>query len=392
MSVHENDQASDCDDLAGIILNTFAANAFGSAYGVPCSSLSALFTRLTDHKAITYRTVTNEGEAVALAAGAWLAGTHSFVLLQNSGLGNAMNPIATLNVPYGIPALLLMSWRGRRASDEPQHHVMGRASPSIIKGLGGDWTVLSGSAVQIARLTQRTIDKFVAARTCHFLVVPPSLLPQVDRTASGGPCAAARSQLPIDLREQTALPMRLTVLERLLTLLPDNVGIVSTTGKCSRELYLLADRPQHFYVTGAMGYAVAVGCGVALHAKKRIVVIDGDGSALMHMGNFATVGAASPPNLVHIVLDNGVHDSTGGQPTASAYVDFSRIALACSYATASICDSTRGLEYALAGALNAPGPHFLRVCISPGSYSPLPRPLITLPELAVRFRSFLSST
>jgi phosphonopyruvate decarboxylase len=139
-----------------------------------------------------------------------------------------------------------------------------------------------------------------------------------------------------------------------------------------------------------MGYAVAVGCGVALHVKNRVVVVDGDGSALMHMGNLATVGATCPRNLIHIVLDNGVHDSTGGQPTMSASVDFCRIALACSYATAWTCDSERGFAEALASALNSPGPHFVHVLISPGSFSPLPRPAITLPDLAARFSSFLS--
>src|SRR3546814_4314128 len=117
----------------------------------------------------------------------------------------------------------------------------------------------------------------------------------------------------------------------LLSIVPDEAAIVATTGKCGRELFTLADGEQHLYQVGSMGCASAMGLGVALNVRRPVIVLDGDGAALMKMGSMATIGAEAPANLIHILLDNGVHDSTGGQQTASPGVDFARVALACGY-------------------------------------------------------------
>ena len=146
------------------------------------------------------------------------------------------------------------------------------------------------------------------------------------------------------------------VLERFLGVVPDAAGVIATTGKCGRELFTLADRPQHLYQVGSMGGASAMGLGVALHTPRPVVVLDGDGAALMKLGNLATIGSRAPANLVHVVLDNGVHDSTGGQATVSANVDFAAVALACGYATGASCDSLGGFEQAMAAAAPPPGP------------------------------------
>ena len=139
------------------------------------------------------------------------------------------------------------------------------------------------------------------------------------------------------------------VLERFLGLVSPAAAVVATTGKCGRELYTLADRPQHLYQVGSMGCASAMGLGVALHTPRPVVVLDGDGAALMKLGNLATIGSRAPANLVHVVLDNGVHDSTGGQATVSPNVDFAGVALACGYASGASADSLAGFERALGG-------------------------------------------
>jgi phosphonopyruvate decarboxylase len=134
-----------------------------------------------------------------------------------------------------------------------------------------------------------------------------------------------------------------------------------------------------------------MGLGVALHAPRPVVVLDGDGAALMKLGNLATIGSHSPANLVHVVLDNGVHDSTGGQATVSASVDFAGVALACGYASGASCDGLAGFERALAAAGDAPGPHLIHARIAPGSLARLGRPAIGPPEVARRFRAFLAA-
>jgi phosphonopyruvate decarboxylase len=140
-----------------------------------------------------------------------------------------------------------------------------------------------------------------------------------------------------------------------------------------------------------MGCASAIALGVALATGRQVAVLDGDGAALMRLGNLATIGARAPAGLVHVVLDNGVHDSTGGQATVSPVVDFARLALACGYATGTACDHLAGFEQALRAAFGTPGPHLIHLRIRPGSIANLGRPTIKPPEVARRFRAFLAS-
>ena len=188
-----------------------------------------------------------------------------------------------------------------------------------------------------------------------------------------------------------ARPTRAAVLQRFLALTDDATAVVATTGKCGRELFTLADRPQHIYQVGSMGGASGMALGVALNTPKRTVVLDGDGAALMKLGALATIGAYSPQNLVHILLDNGVHDSTGGQATVSPFVDFAGVALACGYRWAGACDSVEGFEAAWRAAAAAGGPALIHARIAPGSMDKLGRPTVKPPEVAQRFKAFLAS-
>jgi phosphonopyruvate decarboxylase len=186
-------------------------------------------------------------------------------------------------------------------------------------------------------------------------------------------------------------PARIEVLQTVLARLPDTAAVIATTGKCGRELFTLEDREQHFYQVGSMGCAGAIGLGVALNVARPVVVLDGDGAALMKLGSLATIGAYHPSNLVHVVLDNGVHDSTGGQATVSTHVDFAAVAIACGYRYAVVCDSLDGCAQAIESALAVGGPSLMHVGIRPGSIPKLGRPTIRPPEVAARFRDFLTS-
>ena len=192
--------------------------------------------------------------------------------------------------------------------------------------------------------------------------------------------------------ENAKLPSRYALLEVLLDISSEETAIIATTGKCGRELFSLADREQHLYQVGSMGGASGMGLGVSLNSNKLVVVLDGDGAALMKMGNLATIGSCAPKNLAHIVLDNGVHDSTGGQATVSSNVNFAQVALACGYSAGIYCNTTKGFIEALSHVSSGNGPILIQAKIKPGSINNLGRPTILPQDVARRFQSFLAKT
>jgi phosphonopyruvate decarboxylase len=177
----------------------------------------------------------------------------------------------------------------------------------------------------------------------------------------------------------------------MLEIMAPDAAVIATTGKTGRELFTLSDRRQHLYQVGSMGGASGMALGVALNARRPVVVLDGDGAALMKLGSFATIGAYAPHNLVHVLLDNGVHDSTGGQATVSASVDFAGVALACGYAYAARCAGLAGFEAAWREAHATPGPALVHIKIAPGSMATLGRPTVKPADVARRFRDFLAT-
>jgi phosphonopyruvate decarboxylase len=179
-------------------------------------------------------------------------------------------------------------------------------------------------------------------------------------------------------------------LELILETLRGDEAIVATTGKTGRELFTIADRPNHIYVVGGMGTASAIGFGIA-HAAPRqpVVVLDGDGAALMKMGNMATIGFYQPANLLQIVLDNEVHDSTGGQRTVSSTVRFADVAAAANYRHAHVADRPEDIRASLRTLRDRPGPSLLHIKIQPGSPRDLGRPTVKPYEVKERFMAFL---
>ena len=357
--------------------------------GVPCSFLTPLINRTASDRQRRYVGAASEGEAVAIAAGAWLAGRDTAVMCQNSGLGNAVNPLTSLNTPFRIPTLLIVTWRGQPGlKDEPQHELMGRITQNLLSLMELRQSPFPKDAAELGPVMAHARAAMTETGLPFALVLEKGSLRDEDLDEP------ARSPAPhgqrYDFTGGDARPTRLALLERILATVPTTLPIVVTTGKAGRELFTLADREQHLYQVGSMGCASPMGLGIALTTGRKTLVIDGDGAALMKLGSLATIGAYRPEGLVHVLLDNGVHDSTGGQATVSAMVDFAGVALACGYRHAFVCDSEAGFAEAFAKALTLPGPVLVHARIKPGSLEKLGRPTIAPHEVAQRFRRFLT--
>jgi phosphonopyruvate decarboxylase len=358
--------------------------------GVPCSFLTPFINRTISDESLSYVGATSEGEAVAIAAGAWLAGRKSVVMFQNSGLGNAVNPLTSLNFPFRIPVLIIVTWRGQpELPDEPQHELMGAITPSLLDLLKvphlpfpQDNDAIGPTLEQATRAMSETLLPFALIME-NGSVESATLAPSATVFRSGG---AVQNFL-----EGSALPARHQVLSQVLASVVSDAAIVATTGKTGRELFTLDDRAQHLYMVGAMGSASGMGLGIAMNSDRPVFVLDGDGAALMKLGTLATIGAQRPANLTHILLDNGIHDSTGGQATVSATVDFASLAQAAHYRGAFRCDSISGFAQAMSTCAETPGPHFIHVRIGVGSMANLGRPTIRPSEVARRFRTFLAA-
>jgi phosphonopyruvate decarboxylase len=371
----------------------FIVPAHGRGYdfytGVPCSFLTPFINRAISSNMTDYVGAASEGEAVAIAAGAWLAGRKTVVMCQNSGLGNCINPLTSLNYPFRIPTLLITTWRGQPGvHDEPQHELMSQITQSMMEMVRVRCMTFPRMADEVGPLLDAA-EKVMAESDLPF-----GMIMEKDTVANSKLEAPAPAQIKQgerhDLTTGGAQPARFEILKELLAATDDNTGIIATTGKCGRELFTLADREQHLYQVGSMGCAAGMGLGVALNSDKPVVVLDGDGAALMKMGTFATVGAYAPRKMIHLLLDNGMHDSTGGQATVSPNIDFAMIAQACGYRSAWTCDDAGGFKEAFAAARSSDGPHLIRMKISAGSLDPLGRPTVTPRDVARRFKAFLA--
>lgn len=318
--------------------------------GVPCSYFASPLRLLAGHGRLTYVPATNEGAALAMAAGSRLAGVPSAVLVQNSGFGNLVNPLTSLVLPYQIPVLVVMSMRGWPAAGpgEPQHRYMGRVCAPWLDSLEVPyWHLVRDGAPfdEVMADAAKTLD---SGRTCFVLVgkgaIDPPAGPDAPPSASSGRAGVLRD----DLVRALAAQLR-------------DEAVLSTTGYLSRALFTAGDRPRNLYVQGAMGHVASLALGAAMQRpERRFVVLDGDGSLLMHLGSLATIGHRAPENLVHVVFDNGAYESTGAQPMAAA-ADFAALAQAVGYRyTATVTDATE-LPEAVRTALAATGPGLLSV-------------------------------
>ena len=375
---------------ASSFVDHLRALGYSQFAGVPCSFFTSFLNYVINDPRLDYVGATSEGEAVGITMGAALAGRKTVTMCQNSGLGNMVNPLTSLNHPFRIPTLLIVTWRGQPGvKDEPQHEQMGRIMHGLLDTLEIPWLPFPQEESAIAA-TMAQAEKSMSATERPF-----ALVMQKDTIA---PHELARKPPPnrvaTDLRENFRAEELLTRTEALALILETLHGdeaIVATTGKTGRELFTVVDRPNHLYVVGGMGTASAIGFGVAHSLPKQpVVVIDGDGAALMKMGSLATIGFHQPENFLQIVLDNEAHDSTGGQQTASPVVRFAQVAAAANYRCAFAVDHREDLRNALRDLRHRAGPSLLHVKIRAGSPEKLGRPTVRPHEVKERFSAFLA--
>lgn len=363
-------------------------HGFGLYTGVPCSYLTPFINYTINADALHYVAAANEGDAVAIAAGADLGGRKAVVMFQNSGLGNAVNPLTSLTYTFRIPVLVIVTWRGEPGghADEPQHELMGAITPQLLDLMGIPWEIFPEEESAIGPALERAVAHMQAERRPYALVmrkgsVADSGKPVIPDGESPRPMPPVSRPTPVAGRHAVLRAIRAAAAGRDL--------LVATTGFTGRELYALGDTANQLYMVGSMGCAVSVALGLAIaRPDQRVIAIDGDGAALMRLGALTTVGAERPPNLVHLLLDNARHESTGGQATVSSTVDFCAIAAGAGYPSVGAIAEPAALQAALADT--TPGLRFLHVPILPGVPAGLPRPATTPEQVAERFRAWLA--
>ncbi|GAA4655953.1 phosphonopyruvate decarboxylase [Streptomyces chumphonensis] len=348
---------------------------FTASSGVPCSHFGGPIALLGEHGK-EYVPAANEGGALAVAAGFSLAGRASYIMLQNSGLGNLINPLTSLVMTYRLPVLTFVSMRGwpDPADDEPQHEVMGPLCHPLLDTLGlPHWTLRADEDVErYHAVLDAAVDESKAGRA-------PFVLVERGAVGKATGCGTAAD----DVDRMTSVEAIRIVRERA-----KEAAVISTTGYTSREVFAEADGPNTFYMQGSMGHASALALGVALAKPARpVVVLDGDGAALMHLGTLSVIGDQSPTNLVHVVLDNGIHESTGGQRTTSGTTSFPAVAKAMGYRHVRQCTTPGELDSFLHTALESEGPHLCAVPTRPrsGAVPPRATSALSAEEIKKRF-------
>lgn len=355
--------------------------------GVPCSFLKNFINFAINE--CEYVMATNEGEGVAIAAGAALGGKKSVVLMQNSGLTNACSPLASLIHPFKIPILGFVSLRGEQGlSDEPQHELMGQITTQMLQMMDIHWEYLSLEFEEAINQINRA-NAYIEKNQSYFFVVKKGTFEPED--LQGQKQKHSSNLILQGKNKEDQLPPRYDALKVINSLKDPNTIQLATTGKTGRELYEIEDAPNNLYMVGSMGCINSLGLGLSLTRKdKDIIVLDGDGALLMRMGNLATNGTNCPPNMLHILLDNNTHDSTGGQQTVSHNIDFVNIAASCGYTNATYIHNLVELEEQIKAWKQKKGLTFLYLKIAKGSKKDLGRPKIKPHEVKERVQVFLN--
>jgi len=355
--------------------------------GVPCSLIEDLIAVLERGSRAPYVAAVREDAAVGVAAGAWFGGRRPAVLMQNSGLGTSLNALASLSLMYGLPVLLVVTWRGFGGKDAPEHLLTGEITPRLLDLLGIPHRTLAVDSVD-ADLGWAAAE-MDARRAPVALLVPPKVMEaggvEPAPATSARPAPLARAGEPPALLPPATMS-RLTALEVALKAAGDD-PVAHANGYICRESFSLADRPQSFYMIGSMGLAPAIALGLALaQPARRVVVFDGDGNLLMNLGILAMIAAQRPANLLHLVFDNEVYGSTGNQASLSRGVRLDRLAQAAGFASAVAVHEPWALDEALRTAAAAPGPHFVLVKVT-AEEADVPRIPYTPAVLRDRFRA-----
>ncbi len=380
---------------ASEFLNQCLERDFNFFTGTPCYYLMPLINYVIDHKEFNFINATNEGDAVAIASGVNISGRRSVVMFQNSGLGNAVNPLTSLAYVFRIPLLLIVSHRGEPGGekDEPQHELMGAITKKMLDTMQISWAYFPDKIDEIKAVLNRA-DEYLKKESKPFALIMSKKNVESYNLKSSNKKYSFHSEINQEEHFTVKYSKRHTRKEALNIVnkvAEKGTAIITTTGFTGRELYEIEDRENQFYMVGSMGCALPLGFGIAITKPKvKLYVLDGDGALLMRTGTMATVGARKPDNLIHILLDNEVYDSTGGQDTASGRVSFSVIAKGFGYRFASSSDSLEEFEDSLKLASSQQGPAFIHFKIKKGISGKLGRPVITPVQVKERLIQYLN--
>ncbi len=367
-------------------VNTLKEHQIDFYAGVPDSLLKNICAYITDNLPAEQNIIAaNEGGAMGIAAGYHLAtGRIPVVYMQNSGEGNIINPLASLTDKevYNIPVLLVIGWRGRPGvHDEPQHVKQGKVTTGLLNAMGINYAILPKDEEGVAKQIKLAADYMKATNECYALVIEKDTFEEYK------------------LRNVVANNLTMTreeAIRKVASNIEDNACIVSTTGMISRELFeaRVAWNQGHerdFLTVGSMGHASQIALGIALQKPdRRVYCFDGDGASIMHMGNMAIAASMKCRNFVHVVFNNGAHDSVGGQPTVGLKIDLCGVAGSVGYAATYSVDTMDALESVLAEIGSVDGPVFLQVCVRKGNRKDLGRPTTTPVQNKEALMAFLN--
>lgn len=354
-------------------IDTLSKNGISFYAGVPDSLLKNICAYITDNIPEKDNIIAaNEGGAMGLAAGYHLAtGKIPVVYMQNSGEGNIINPMMSLTDKevYNIPVLLVIGWRGEPGKhDEPQHVKQGKVTLSLLDAMGIKYCILSEYESEVSLQIAEAVKYMKETSEACALIVRKGIFDEYKllKNESSG----------LTMPRETAIDIVAGNIE------PDAV-IVSTTGMISRELFEFRagkeeGHERDFLTVGSMGHASQIALGIAIQQpQRRVFCFDGDGASIMHMGNMAIVGSMHPSNYVHVIFNNGAHDSVGGQPTVGLHINIPQIASAVGYRHVLSVDNEEGLKEALVKIRDLKGPVLLEVKVKKGARKDLGRPTTT---------------
>lgn len=361
------------------------ANGIDCFAGVPDSLLKNICAYITDHCDAQHNIITaNEGAAVGLAAGHYLAtGKPACVYMQNSGEGNIINPLASLTDPevYNIPVLLLIGWRGKPGvHDEPQHVKQGKVTIDLLNTMGINYDVLSKDEDKAEKQIAKAVEALNRKEVYAWVIEKDTFDTYTLQNVEKNDLAMSREE----------------AIKTVAAALDEKDCIVSTTGMISRELFeyrtaMSQGHERDFLTVGSMGHASQIALGIALEKQdRRVWCFDGDGATIMHMGSLAIVAQKAPKNYIHVIFNNGAHDSVGGQPTVGLNIDLPRVARAVGYLHTYSVSNKEDLQEILNEIQKQDGSTLLEVKVKKGNRKDLGRPTTTPIENKEALMDFLS--
>ena len=353
--------------------------------GVPDSLLKEFCLCVDDRMSREQHIITaNEGSAIALACGYYLAKKSiPLVYMQNSGFGNAVNPLLSLCDPdvYSIPLLLMIGWRGEPGvKDEPQHIKQGKIQIELMEAMDIPYEIISKDSHDFKSKISNCIERTKDENRPTALLIKKGTFGKYNKMVS---------------LDKNQLMKREEALEIILGNLSDETIIVSTTGKTSREIFEIREKnnqshEKDFLTVGSMGHCSSIALGIALAKPNRqVVCIDGDGAMLMHLGSLTSIAELKPKNFRHILMNNEVHESVGGQATAAKEINLSSVIESFGVSNMFFAESLSELKHKVPEFLSSLRTSFLEVKICPGSRDDLGRPTINPVENKVSFMKFI---